>query len=453
MKWLANILSRFLQRESGNAEMGRIIEGTIRSLLIQGSSVVLLFACNLIMTRWAGADVYGQYVHVFNWISLLSVAAVGGREDLAVSEIPKFKLSKRYDRIISMVRISNRHILIAATIAGLIFLSVIYFFPVKMLHEYRTEFLVGWAAIYFSAFFSLNQSVLQALNFIGLSQFVEKWLKPALMIIFFITAYALGVQAQGRILIGLVVLAMGICCIVLGLLVKGKIKSFPSSAARSQGDGVVGKNLNGKAFYFFLITVMTLLITRISMLVLPYFTPRKDVGIFNIGYRFADLIIYPFFLMHAVLPQTFARHTGSDASHKQSLYSGTTKLMLTLTLPLLIINILGGKFFLGWFGKDFEDGYPVLIILSVAQCLYSFFGPGNTILMMQGRERQATICLVIYVAVLFGMCLLLIPKMGITGGAISMLIGCLIYNIVLSVIVYRFSGVISPFLAFLVRAR
>ena len=69
--------------------------------------------------------------------------------------------------------------------------------------------------------------------------------------------------------------------------------------------------------------------------------------------------------------------------------------------------------------------------------------------MMQNREKQSAICLLVYVVLLLLSNLLLVPRWGVTGGAVAMLVSCLIYNIILAVQAYRLSGVISPFFAFL----
>jgi O-antigen/teichoic acid export membrane protein len=443
MNGLQNIFSRFMPQDLDNPEKRRIVEGTFQSFIIQGISIALVFLSNLLLARWAGASAYGKYVHVFNWISILGVAAIGGREDLAIT---KYKVEGRPGLIFSLIGLLNRHVLIASVLISLAFLAVIFLIPVKTLHEYRIEFLIASAAVYFTAFLTLNQLVLQALDHIRLSQYVERLIKPFLLILFFVIAQKCSFSLTGDLLIVLAVLAMAICCVILAMIVRKKIKGFRNPVERIPWKDSHTK----KTFYFFFITMLTLLVTKISMLILPYFAPQKDIGIFNISYRFADLIIYPFFLMHTVLPQLFSTHTDSETAYKQSLYSGSAKLMLILSLPLFALNVLAGKWFLGWFGQEFAAGYTALVLLSSAQLLFPVFGPANTILMMQGKEKYSAICLLVYVLVLLLSSAWLIPVMGITGGAIAMLISCLVYNIVLSVLVYRLSGVISPFFRWLI---
>ncbi len=127
--------------------------------------------------------------------------------------------------------------------------------------------------------------------------------------------------------------------------------------------------------------------------------------------------------------------------------------MTLLSIPLLLLNIVAGRFFLHWFGAQFETGYMAMLYISLAQFLFSLFGPANTILMMQDREKFSAVCLLVYVVVMVVASWLLIPVSGITGGALAILISSLVYNVLLAVVTWRLCGVRSPFFGFLVKAR
>jgi O-antigen/teichoic acid export membrane protein len=413
-------------------------------LVIQGISIALVFVGNLLVARWAGADAYGNYVHIFNWISILSIMALGGMGDVAIARIPKYLANDQPGRVYSFARKSNRFILLSSIGIAILFLLIIYLLPLKTLHENRTEFLLASAGIYGMTFLSLNQNILQSLNYISQSQWVEKWIKPGLLALFFIAARWWLYRSDSRILVIIAVLIMGICCLVVFQLLWQKIKIY-----RLDTRSYLEENLRRKMSYFFSIDVLNLLSTKITMLILPYFSLQREVGIFNVSYRIADLVIYPFFLMNTVMPQLFSKHFGSELSHKQFLYSEATKLMTLISIPILLINIAAGKFFLGWFGKDFVEGYMALVQLSVAQFLFSLFGPAHIILTMMNKEKYATLALLIYVIVLLAGNLILVPVFGINGGTMGVIIGSLTYNGVLAFMAYRSCGVGSPYLLFL----
>lgn len=438
---------RFIDDGVTAQDRQRIIRGTIYSFLIQGVSILLVFVSNLWMVKSSSPEAYGLYVHVFNWVSVLSVIVLSGRDDLVLALIPKYIEGAYHSRLIRLVKVSNRWVFFTAIgICGL-FLGTISILSLKTLSGHEQIFLIASASVYFTACLGLNQMILQALNHIRLSQLVERIAKP-LLLITLIGLFRLFVFSfNERLLIILSSIVLGICCLIVLYLVNGKLKNYRSFKVNEQAEG----RFSGKVFYFFSINLLYLLSTKITMLVLPYFTPQKDIGIFNISYRFADLLIFPFFLMHSVLPQLFARHSPAEAAYTQSLFSESNKLMSLIGIPLLLVNVFAGKFFLQWFGGDFTAGYTALVYISVAQFLFSFFGPANTILMMQDNEKYSASCLLLYVIVLLISSLLLIPAWGITGGALAILISSFLYNVLLVIVTYRLSGILSPFLTFLVR--
>ena len=427
------------------SDRDRILLGTLHSFLIQGGAVVLVFISNLLLVRASDADSYGLYVHVFNWVSILSVVVLGGRDDLVLAQLPRYTHEQR-GRLVGLVLAANRWILGAAVVVGFAFALLLHWVPVETLSNHQPLFRLGMIAVYLTAALGLNQLVLQALNFIRLSQVLEKLVKPSLLILGVVLLRFAGVAFTARVLIVLSCVVLGVCCVGVALLVVRKMRIY--TAPRSESGP--GQRLSGKTSYFFLISLLTLLATKITMLILAVYLPAtKDIGIFNIAYRFADLLIFPFFLMHTVLPQLFARHTASGRPYTQSLFSESNKLMALLSLPLLLVIVGAGPLLLRLFGPEFSAGYPAMIYISLAQFLFSAFGPANTILMMQDREKYSAGCLLVYVALLAGTSWWLIPGGGITGGALAILISSACYNIVLAAVVYRVCGVRSPFLSWL----
>jgi O-antigen/teichoic acid export membrane protein len=300
---------------------------------------VLVFISNLLLVRASDADSYGLYVHVFNWVSILSVVVLGGRDDLVLAQLPRYMHAK-HSRLVGLVRASNRWIFGAAVVVGLTFPLLLHLVPFETLSDHQPLFRLAMIAVYLTAALALNQLVLQALNYIRLSQVVEKLVKPLLLILGVGLIWLLGVAFTTRVLIVLSCVVLGICCASVGGLVIRKMRNYG-------GKSGPGERLSGKTSYFFVISLLTLLATKITMLILPVYLPAtKDVGIFNIAYRFADLLIFPFFLMHTVLPQLFARHTVSGRPYIQSLFSESNKLMTLLSLPLLVVIVVAGPLLL-----------------------------------------------------------------------------------------------------------
>jgi O-antigen/teichoic acid export membrane protein len=441
------LLSWFLKEGVTATDRRRIIRGTLHSFLIQGISIGLVFGSNLWLVRSSDARAYGDYVHVFNWVSILSVLVMGGRDDLVLAQLPKYLGAGRHGQLVRLVQKANGFIFLSALVICGAFLVLISAFPIQSLSQHRALFLVAMAAVYFSASLTLNQMILQALNHVRSSQIVEKIVRPLLLVLFtgLFRLSAMALDGHGLVLLGTV--ASGICCLFILAMVFRRAGKLTIAADEQP---TVEKH-TAKTVYFFLISLLYLLSTKVTMLILPLFNPESAIGIFNISYRFADLLIFPFFLMHAVLPQLFARHDMDEKEYTRSLFRQSNKLMTLLALPLLLLNILAGPFLLRLFGPMFQTGYTAMIYISLAQFLFSVFGPTNTILMTQGRERYSAFCLLVYVILLAVTSWLLIPVSGITGGALAILLSSAGYNILLAVVVYRLYGICSPFFTFFFR--
>ena len=441
MSLIQSIYEKMLKKDPQPADRSRMIKGIIHSFIIQGISIVLVFAGNYLLVKFFGAEKYGIYVHVFNWISILTILALNGQDDIVLSRLPRYKAENNVVQAGAVIRHANINVAIGSIFISLIFLMLIYIFPIATLSEYRSQFAVASVAIFLSAFLSVNQMILQSLSHIRLSQVIERLLKPFLFTAFIAGAAWLSMKVDASRLILLAVINLAICVLVLlWLVIKKTSIYFRNGTERYKRTG-----LKTQTFYFLSISLLQLLTGKIGMLILPYFTDESAIGIFNISARFSDLIIYPFFLLHTVLPQLFATHHTADLSYKQKLYTESTLIIMITSLPLLLVNIVAGSWLLGYFGPSFTAGYPALIYMSVSNALFALFGPANSILMMQGKEKLSAIALLVYVILLTVLSRIFIPLQGITGAALAMLISNIIYNILLALYAKNYTGVVSPF--------
>lgn len=441
MSVLKQIINRFKQSEITEADRSRLVKGLIHSFIIQGISILLVFAGNFLLVKCFGSQKYGIYVHVFNYISVLAILAANGQEDLVLSRIPKYKAQQNSAQAGAIIRHANVRVAIGGILVSGLFLLFIYLFPIPTLREYRSQFMVASLAIYLSAFLSVNQCILQALDHIRLSQVIERLLKPLLFTVFIGVAALLPFTISANHLIGIAVLNLAICVLVLAWLIINKTRPY----VKQGREPYKGVGISKQAFYFLSITLLQLLTSKIGMFMMPFFIAEKNIGIYNISARFSDLIMYPFFLLHTMLPQLFAMHHASDASYNQKLYAESTYIILFLSLPLLLLNIVAGPWLLGYFGQEFTAGYPALIYMSVSSALFGIFGPASTILLMQGKEKLSTFAMLLYVIMLTILSRVLIPVQGITGAALAMLISTVIYNIIIAVYARKHLGVLSPF--------
>jgi len=205
-----------------------------------------------------------------------------------------------------------------------------------------------------------------------------------------------------------------------------------SSSANEPDTRVI---LSGNPVYFFFISIIYLLSSKIGILILGVIGDNKSVGILNVLSRFADLVLLPYVLVHMVVPQLFSRHAGSDKFYRRRLFFQSTRLITICAAILSCGMIIAGKFILRFYDPVLEQFYQFLIILCISQFLFSLFGPCTAILMMQGRQKSTALCM--FFNVLFDGLLyyILIKFYGLTGAVWATLGASLFYNITMRILV------------------
>jgi O-antigen/teichoic acid export membrane protein len=177
---------------------------------------------------------------------------------------------------------------------------------------------------------------------------------------------------------------------------------------------------------------LALLIAQIDVLMLSWFHPLAEVGIYRVALQFGLLCGLGYTAINMVMSQKFAHAIAADdrkmlaraAKSAARLAFGATCAMAILLLliakPLIAIA----------FGAEFGAAFVPLVILLGTQIVNALFGLPRGLLLMAGHERLImwTSLAALALALLLG--ILLIPQFAATGAAISVLVPVILLNVV-----------------------
>ncbi|HSL46397.1 MAG TPA: flippase [Anaerolineales bacterium] len=127
--------------------------------------------------------------------------------------------------------------------------------------------------------------------------------------------------------------------------------------------------------------------------------------------------------------------TGKNTQLEQ-MYQTTTKWSLIINLPFFLVFVLFPTQFLSIFGESFVGGATALIILAWANLVDVGTGMCGTILSMTGYTRLKLVNNIISVALSIGLNVVLIPRFGVVGAAISALVMFILLNTIRILQVY-----------------
>jgi O-antigen/teichoic acid export membrane protein len=426
---------KFLGKLLHSSDAEKITQGIKKTITVQAFSYLLVFISNILMVRVAGMENYGIYITVINWISLLSVFAAQGMEDVVLAEIPPSVANGNYRNAKKIIFFANKIILTGAVIVTLVFFIIIKSGVVTVFTDNDLTFFAALINIYLFAFIMVNQQALQAFNRFYSSQLADRIVKPLLLIIAFTVFYYTSLKPGAVFLINTTTVVQIICALIVLLFLK---TTFKNSIAEKDDSANEKKIKYGYTnFYFFIISLLYLLKAKIAIFIFGFAGKPEDTAVFNILSRLADFVVVPFFIIHAVVPQLFSKHKQADKAYKKELFNRITLLSTGGAVLVFLFIILSGKFLLRLYNNSIAENYRLLIVLSASQLLYSVFGPSSALLMMQGRQKQAAFILLADVAVsiiLFGV---FIKLYGLTGAVWATVISVFIYNLLLRIMVNK----------------
>jgi O-antigen/teichoic acid export membrane protein len=188
--------------------------------------------------------------------------------------------------------------------------------------------------------------------------------------------------------------------------------------------------------------IQTLLIGSLSSI--------QGVGIFSI----VNQVTLIGNIFHASMNQSarpLIAELNDQGNHQRlrQVYQTTTRWVVTLNMPMILIVILFPVQIMSIFGKSFESGAPALVLMGMVNFVNVSTGMCGTLLDMTGHTRMKLANTVVRVSVAIVANLMLISRWGIMGAAMAALIHEIIANALPLVQVWKMYRILPYSLAFL----
>jgi O-antigen/teichoic acid export membrane protein len=122
-------------------------------------------------------------------------------------------------------------------------------------------------------------------------------------------------------------------------------------------------------------------------------------------------------------------HAAENHTVLQQLYSTLTKWVMVLTIPLALSMIVYARSLMSIFGPSFQSGTTVVMIGAVGQLFNCAVGSVGFLLLMSGNQAQLMKIEAVNVALMIGLNIFLVPRLGIAGAAIATTITTIITNV------------------------
>lgn len=162
------------------------------------------------------------------------------------------------------------------------------------------------------------------------------------------------------------------------------------------------------------------LITQADRVLIGFFLDPRAVGVYTVA---AALVAFVPILLQSVnqifAPAIADLHARGERELLGRMFQTLTKWILGLTLPLAVIVIVFARPLMAIFGRDFELGWPILVIGTLGQLVNCGVGSVGYLLMMSGEQQRLMKVRLISAMGMVTLNLALIPYWGIVGAAVG----------------------------------
>jgi O-antigen/teichoic acid export membrane protein len=162
------------------------------------------------------------------------------------------------------------------------------------------------------------------------------------------------------------------------------------------------------------------LLNQMDTIMLGHFVSEKEVGIYSVACKVSVSILVGLEILLPIVAPLFSQFSEThDSQSMQALFRTVTKWFFYSAFVIFTCIVIFRVELLSLFGKGFIPGTTVLLILAVGHLANAVTGPTGVLLTMTGKQKWEVANTISMLAFNFILNLVLIPRMGKTGAAIS----------------------------------
>lgn len=430
-----DIITRCAGKLSKDSPSTLLARGVGADMVIRVSGAAAGILLHMLLARAMGTSGYGVFVYVFNWFLFLEAFSTMGFGRTIVRFAPAYRALREKALLRGLVSAGTAIAVASGMLLGCGQASVVAFLGDRLSPELVRTFYASALLLPVATLVNMVQDTLRAFNRIALALFPRMLLHQVLL--------ALGVSilliTHAPPPTPSTVMAICVASMSLVLALQWRIRNrviradvAVESSARNVSEWLY------VALPMLLTTVFQVTDKKAGILLVGALLQTTDAGLYAVANRLVQVLALGTnavaLCLAPLISQFFAEGKTQALQRTVTLAS---RGMVLFTLPAGAILVIAGRPLLHLFGNQFVGGYAALVLLVVAQCLRAVTGPLGELLLMTGHHKAVTVMMAATTALNIGLCVALIPAMGIAGAATATLLSQAVLRVTLLVLVHR----------------
>ncbi len=414
-----------------------VARNTLYQFIAKGITMMLSMLSFSLIARFLPVDQYGQ----FTLISSIFALAIG-ISDLRIEQVVVREMTEQASAISRLIS----HALILKFLFALVVsaLTIVIVLLTGYSEIIKLNVSLAMVGVLVTALFAGFHAHIQYAFKAYLLTFGEVIAKVAVTVLVVIV-YWLGSRAlltNGQALPLFVIVTLIVSPLLVAICYAFWSLALLSARLDFRLDKSLIRSLLRQSWPLWLLGLLALAHYRSGVLVLSFFQPEYDVGIFGLAYRLLDVAVTLPPLFIASIYPLMSRHVAQGSEKTSAILVQSFNFVFLFVLLLAAGTFYASDQVIALFGgQDYAQASDVLRILCFAMVgsyLSSIFVP---YLVAHYKQRMAVWTLAVSVLVNIGLNLYLIPRYSYTGAAIAIAISELLGFILIATVVIKTSVV------------
>ena len=382
------------------------------ALIGRAAGVVLAYIFSLLVARLCGAGTYGLFSFV------LSLLLIFGRISSLGLHIAAIKFGSvaagkgDYSYFKGFLRMMARLVFISSFLVSIFFLSmpgtISSFFSKPELAPYLVLFGLFFPIYILYQTLSESFKAIKRVDLVILFQNVGLYIFG---IVFLVVYFLAGFRFLAPILAyftTITFLLAGIVYIYHKLLPRARAKKVKFSSVWKVSIPLMFSG------------ILSVLLVHVDRLMVAYYKTSVELGYYSAAVRSAIFAGFGLVAINYIFPPIISQlHSQGKRDEMEKIGRRSSRWATMFAFTMFFFFLTFGREFLTFFGKGFDAGYTVLLIISFAYIVNSAVGSVGFALSM--TEYQVDYLILTFLSVIINIFgnILLIPRMGINGAAIA----------------------------------
>jgi len=407
------------------------------AFLIRSASAGIIYLTQVLLARWMGRFEFGVYVYVWAWVGFLGMLAAGGIAPAAQRFIPEYQ-ARGDERGLRGFLFGGRWLSLGyGAIVALMLAAAVLVFSHKIAPYYFLPLLIGACAVPIFPVSSTQDTIARCFYWIELGLIPNYVIHPLIICAAVATLHFLGGGVTA--LQALIAASTGFWAMTLiqTVLMRRRLKRVVAPGERRYAV----RHWMVTSLPIAFVDGFFLMLTYVDTLILQIFVGPADIAVYYAATKTLAIVNFIYFAVSAASAHRFAQYYVAGEHDKlvrflKDAVRWTFWPSLALALTLLAL----GKPILALFGPGFADGYPLMFILAVGLMARASVGPAERLLSMQDQQVASAAIYACAFATNLALCLILIPRLGLTGAAASTATAIVTESVLLYVVTKRRLG-------------